>query len=78
VLRQSYATHLLQQGESPVYVKEQLGHASIRIAVDLYGHASRAWGKDAVDRLDDGGSSEVKSGTSTEVKGLGVIKGGRA
>jgi integrase len=76
VLRHSYATHLLQQRESPVYVKEQLGHASIRITVDLYGHAIRTWGKDAVDRLDDVGSSEVKSGTSTSGKGLWIVKGG--
>jgi site-specific recombinase XerD len=77
ILRHSYATHLLQQGESPVYVKEQLSHASICITVDLYGHAIRTWGKDAVDRLDDVGSSEVKSKTSTEVNGLRMIKRGR-
>jgi integrase len=33
-LRHTFASLLLQQGESIVYVKEQLGHASIAITVD--------------------------------------------
>ena len=36
-LRHSFASLLLQQGESPVYVQRQLGHASITLTVDLYG-----------------------------------------
>lgn len=37
-LRHSYATILLDQGESPVYVQHQLGHSSIQITVDTYYH----------------------------------------
>jgi integrase len=79
VLRHTFATHLLWQGETPVYVKEQLGHASIKITVDLYGQHIRTWGKAAVDKLDDltaDGSSEVKSWTSKSAKGLKIVKGG--
>jgi hypothetical protein len=36
-LRHTYASLLLQQGESVVYVKEQLGHSSIELTVDTYG-----------------------------------------
>jgi hypothetical protein len=36
-LRHTFASLLLQQGESVVYVKEQLGHGSIQITVDTYG-----------------------------------------
>jgi integrase len=36
-LRHSFASLLLQQGESPQYVQEQLGHSSITLTVDLYG-----------------------------------------
>jgi integrase len=43
----------LAQGESLAYVKEQLGHASIRLAVDLYGHLVPGGNRAAVDRLDD-------------------------
>ena len=60
VLCHTYATHLLWQGESPVYVKEQLGHSSIRITVDLYGHAIRRWDKSPVDKLDDPDASQTQ------------------
>jgi integrase len=35
------------------YVKEQLGHASIKITVDVYGHLIPGSNKQAVDRLGD-------------------------
>jgi integrase len=38
-LRHSYATLQLYECHAPVqYVSEQLGHASIKITVDTYGH----------------------------------------
>ncbi|MBW7996933.1 MAG: tyrosine-type recombinase/integrase [Candidatus Glassbacteria bacterium] len=53
-IRHTFASHLLSQGESPVYVKEQLGHASIQMTVDIYGHWIRtAENGQAVDRLDE-------------------------
>jgi integrase len=52
-LRHTFASLLLQQGESIVYVKEQLGHASIQITVDTYGHLIPGANRGAVDRLDD-------------------------
>lgn len=51
-LRHSFASLLLQNGESPVYVKDQMGHSSIQITVDLYGHLIPGGNKQAVDRLD--------------------------
>lgn len=51
-LRHTFASLLLQQGESPVYVKEQMGHSSIQVTVDLYGHLIPGSNKQAVDRLD--------------------------
>jgi len=36
-LRHTFASLLLQQGESPQWVQEQLGHASIQLTVDTYG-----------------------------------------
>jgi integrase len=52
-LRHTFASLLLQQGESIVYVKDQLGHASIQITVDTYGHLIPGANRAAVDRLDD-------------------------
>ena len=37
-LRHTYASILLMANKSPAYVKEQLGHSSIMITVDIYGH----------------------------------------
>ena len=37
----------------PVYVKEQLGHSSIKITVDIYGHLIPGSNRKAVDKLDD-------------------------
>ena len=53
VLRHTFASLLLAQGESLAYVKDQLGHASIRLTVDLYGHLVPGGNRAAVDKLDD-------------------------
>ena len=52
-LRHTFASLLLQQGESPVYVQRQLGHASIKLTVDTYGKWLPMGNKAAVDRLDE-------------------------
>ena len=51
-LRHTYASLLLQQGESPAYVQRQLGHASIQLTVDTYGKWLPIGNKRAVDQLD--------------------------
>jgi len=68
-LRHTFASLLLQQGESPTYVQRQLGHASIALTVDTYGRWLPMGNKAAVDRLDDGestadGSKVVANGGS--------------
>ena len=50
-LRHTYATLLLMQGESPVYVSKQLGHSSIKITVDTYCHRLPNADRSAVNRL---------------------------
>jgi integrase len=50
-LRHTYATLLLMQGESPAYVKDQLGHSSIKMTVDIYGHWIPGANRQAVNRL---------------------------
>ena len=37
-LRHTYATIMLMAHQSPAYVQKQLGHSSISITVDTYGH----------------------------------------
>lgn len=52
-IRHTFASLLLQNGESLHYVKEQMGHASIQTTVDVYGHMVPGSNRNAVNRLDD-------------------------
>ncbi|MBC8870172.1 MAG: tyrosine-type recombinase/integrase [Planctomycetes bacterium] len=52
-MRHTFASLLLQQGESLHYVREQLGHASIQTTVDVYGHLAPRSNRNAVNKLDD-------------------------
>ncbi len=51
-LRHSYASILLADGVSPVYVQEQLGHATIELTVSTYGRWLKKKAPGALDRLD--------------------------
>src|SRR3972149_12001066 len=50
-LRHSYASWLIANKESLAYVRDQLGHSSIQITVDLYGHLVPGENREAVNRL---------------------------
>ena len=49
--RHTFATLLLMQGESPVYVKDQMGHSSIKVTVDVYGKWIPSANREAVNKL---------------------------
>ena len=51
-LRHTFGSLLLQNGASIVYVKEQMGHSSIQVTVDTYGHLTPGANVNFVDRLD--------------------------
>jgi integrase len=51
-LRHTIGSLLLQAGASLVYVRDQMGHSSIQITVDIYGHLIPGDGIAFVDRLD--------------------------
>ncbi len=50
--RHTFASRLLANNESLQYVSEQLGHSSITITADTYGHLIPGANRQAVDRLD--------------------------
>ncbi len=52
-LRHTFASLHLQNGESPAYVRDQMGHSSIKVTVDIYGHLTPGGNREAADRLDD-------------------------
>jgi len=51
--RHTFCSRLIANGESLAYIKEQMGHSSIQVTVDLYGHLVPGSNKQAVDRLDE-------------------------
>jgi integrase len=59
-LRHTYASLLIQAGESLAYIRDQMGHHSIKVTVDIYGHLAPGGNKEAVDKLDDSPSSLAK------------------
>jgi integrase len=52
-LRHTFASLLLQQGESIVYVQDQMGHYSSELTVSVYGHLVPGANRSAVNQLDD-------------------------
>ena len=51
-LRHTYSSLLIAQGESPKYIQNQLGHASIQTTLDRYGHLMPDTHKEVAKRLD--------------------------
>jgi integrase len=51
-VRHTFASLLLSDGVTPVYVKEQMGHSSIQMTVDIYGHLIPSSNREAMNRLD--------------------------
>jgi integrase len=73
-LRHSYAAALIQAGESLAYIRDQLGHHSIKVTVDIYGHLAPEGNKAAVDRLDDHPTATIRNlSATTKQKGAMLI-----
>ena len=71
-LRHTYASLLIMQGEYPKYIQSQLGHSSINVTMDTYGHLMKATNQDAAKKLDATifGSDLVASGSKMVAEGL--------
>ncbi len=67
-LRHSYATLQLYEHHAPIqYVSEQLGHSSIKITVDTYGHPRQGTNITLADRLDHPGADAGLYATSAQL-----------
>jgi hypothetical protein len=60
-LRHSFGSLLIQVGASLTYVKEQMGHCSIQVTVDIYGHLIPGADVSFVDRLDTNPGNNVET-----------------
>ncbi len=60
-LRHTFGSLLIQNGASIVYVKDQMGHSSIQVTVDTYGHLIPGANISYVDRLDQKSAKKTRS-----------------
>jgi len=51
-IRPTYATLLIDQGEHPKYIQTQMGHSSINVTMDTYGHLMNPVNREASNRLE--------------------------
>ena len=58
----TYASLLIQNCESLAYVRDQLGHHSIQVTVDIYRHLVPGGNRRTPNRLDDGNKVETFEG----------------
>lgn len=52
-LRHTFASHLIEQGESIVYISNQLGHSKVSTTLDIYGHLIKTDNHESACRLED-------------------------
>ena len=62
--RHTFASLLLGNGESLKYVSTQLGHASIRLTTDVYGHLEVGANRAAMDKLPTTANAPSKTATA--------------
>jgi Phage integrase family len=51
-LRHFFASQLIAQGETAAYIRDQMGHSSIKVTFDTYGHLFPGRGKEASGRYE--------------------------
>jgi hypothetical protein len=51
-LRHFFASQLIANGETAAYIRDQMGHSSIHVTFDTYGHLFSGRGKDAGERFE--------------------------
>jgi integrase len=62
-LRHFFASQLIANGETAAYVRDQMGHSTIHVTFDTYGHLFPGRGKEASDRYEKSmETARLKSG----------------
>jgi integrase len=51
-MRHTFASHLIEQGESIVYISNQLGHSKVSTTLDIYGHLIKTDNYESACRLE--------------------------
>ena len=69
-LRHFFASQLIGQGETPAHVRDQMGHSSINVTFDTYGHLFPGSGSLAAGRFEE---SMNKARTKTDPNGSNLV-----
>jgi len=67
-LRHSYASLLIQKGAHPKYIQEQMGHSSIQVTMDIYGHLFGGEYRHLASRLDDPRLDQKEAESATQAQ----------
>jgi integrase len=67
-LRHTFGSLLIQTGASLAYVRDQMGHSSIQVTVDIYGHLTPGPIFSFVDQLDRQTSTPKSATRATECR----------
>jgi integrase len=69
-LRHFFASQLIAQGETPAHVRDQMGHSSINVTFDTYGHLFPGSGSQAARRFEE---SMKKARTKADPNGSNLV-----
>ena len=67
-LRHSYAALLIQKGAHPKYIHEQMGHSSIQVTMDIYGHLFGGEYRHLASQLDDPRLDHIEAEPATQAQ----------
>jgi integrase len=75
-LRHFFASQLIANGETAAYVRDQMGHSSIKVTFDTYGHLFPGRGKEASERYEKAMETARKK-TESDVSKVLALEGER-
>jgi integrase len=67
-LRHTFGSLMIQKGVSPAYVQKQMGHKSIQVTIDIYGHLIPGANSEWIDVLDETAPAESAPPAHTKEK----------
>src|SRR5215470_14921411 len=73
-LRHFFASQLIANGETAAYVRDQMGHSSIKVTFDTYGHLFPGRGKEASDRYEKA-MRDAREKSKADVRKMFAIEG---
>jgi integrase len=71
-LRHFFASQLIANGETAAYVRDQMGHSSIKVTFDTYGHLFPGRGKEASERYEKAMETARKKSEADVSKTLAI------